>query len=139
MDQNTPTNTGTTGAGATGDYNIPQVVQDKYPDLVQLILATESMSKEEREYWFQILPIMTDEQVSRLRVILEEEATQLRKLDDQYQDDLQKLNQKHLEEWNQFERDKERKVLKAEEAQAEQAEAATEAELLQKIQSADGN
>ena len=134
MDQSTPK---TSGAGAKGDHKIPQAVQDKYPELVALLLATESMSKEEREYWFQILPIMTEEQVERLRIILQEEAAQLKKLDGEYQDELQKLNKKHLEEWDQFERSKERKVLKAEEAKEEKEESQAEAQLLEKLKGDD--
>lgn len=131
--------TATSGTGATaqskGDSSIPQAVLDKYPDLVELIQNTESMTKEEQDYWFQILPIMTEEQVGRLRTILEEEIAQLKKLDNEYQDELQKLNKKHLAEWDSFEREKEREVLQAKEAKAEQEEAAAEAELLEQLDS----
>ena len=71
-----PATTQTTAAGASSGqtkddkYNVPQVVLDKYPELVELIKKTESMSVEEREYWFQILPIMTEDQVTRLKKIL---------------------------------------------------------------------
>ncbi len=62
--------TATTGKAATSKFYIPAVVQEKYPNLVPLILETESMDDEEREYWFQILPIMTPEQVEKFREIL---------------------------------------------------------------------
>jgi len=126
--------TGGTAASTQDDYNIPAVVMQKYPDLVALIKKTESMLKEERDYWFQILPIMTEEQVSRLRKILDEEAAQLAKLDDEYQAELKKLNKKHLEEWDTFERQKGRKELEAKEKAAEAEEAATEEELLKKLE-----
>lgn len=120
----------TSGSTASGDYNVPQVVLDKYPELVELIKKTESMSREEREYWFQILPIMTDDQVTRLKTILEEEAAQLAKLDDTYQDELAKLNQKHLEEWNAMHKKEEREALQKAEAQNEAEESAKEAQIL---------
>ncbi|MFA5792372.1 MAG: hypothetical protein WC897_00695 [Candidatus Gracilibacteria bacterium] len=113
-----------------GDYDVPQVVLDKYPELVELIKKTESMSREEREYWFQILPIMTDDQVSRLKTILEEEASQLSKLDTEYQDELAKLNQKHLEEWNTMQKKQEREKLQEAEATNEADEAKKEADIL---------
>jgi len=135
MDPTTPTtnsgNSQATGGSTTGgDYDVPQVVLDKYPELVELIKKTESMSREEREYWFQILPIMTDDQVARLKTILEEEASQLAKLDTEYQDELAKLNQKHLEEWNIMQKKQEREKLQQAEATNEAEEAKKEADIL---------
>lgn len=132
MDQNTQA-TQTSAAATQGDYNIPDLVLKKFPELVELLKKTESMSKEERNYWFQILPIMTDEQVARLRKILEDEASQLSKLDDQYQSELSKLNEKHLKEWDEFERSKKREDLKQKEAVAQKEETQTEEELLKKL------
>lgn len=127
----------TTASASGKQYIVPQVVSDKYPELVELIKKTESMSDDERNYWFQILPIMTEEQVTRLKGILQEESSQLSKLDDQYQDQLSKLNQKHLEEWNTFQHKQERVQLQKAE-QAEQAkEAQTEEQLLQQLSQVD--
>ncbi len=119
----------TTASASGKQYTVPQVVLDKYPDLVELIKKTESMSDDERNYWFQILPIMTEEQVGRLKTILQEETNQLAKLDDQYQDELSKLNKKHLEEWNAFQHKQERVQLQ----KAEEAEKATEAQTQEQL------
>lgn len=133
----TPVAGGTTASASGKQYVVPQVVTDKYPDLVELIKKTESMSDDERNYWFQILPIMTEEQVTRLKTILQEESSQLSKLDDQYQDELSKLNQKHLEEWNTFQHKQERVALqKAEQADKSAEEKAQEA-LLQQLNTVD--
>jgi len=118
------------GGNNAADYKIPEVVKEKFPELVQMILQTESMSKEERNYWFQILPIMTNEQVDRLRNILAEEKQQLAKLDDQYQEDLSKLNKKHLQEWDEFERKQEREERAKAEAANEAEEAKAEEDIL---------
>lgn len=125
-------------SGTGGDYTIPAVVLEKYPELVELIKKTESMSPEERDYWFQILPIMTEDQVKRLKTILEEEAAQLAKLDTQYQDELAKLNKKHLEEWNIFEKKKEREALQAQEAGAEVEEKKAEEDILKQLDTSNG-
>src|SRR5690606_22669551 len=50
-------------------YSIPKFVKENYGDLVELIKSTESMDDQEREYWFQILPIMSKEQVEKLKNI----------------------------------------------------------------------
>lgn len=130
----------TTAAAASTSgkqYTIPQVVLDKYPELVELIKKTESMSDDERNYWFQILPIMTEEQVNRLKTILAEETAQLAKLDDQYQDELAKLNKKHLEEWNAFQHKQERVALQKAEAADQAAEEAKQEELLKQLNQVD--
>ncbi len=128
------TGTAATPVAATGKvFNIPQAVLDKYPDLVAMIKKSESMADEERDYWFQILPIMTDEQVDRLRKILTEESEQLAKLDTQYQDELSKLNKKHVEEWDNLEREKAREQMKQAEATAESAEKANEEDILNQL------
>ncbi|MFA6023674.1 MAG: hypothetical protein WC777_00435 [Candidatus Gracilibacteria bacterium] len=127
------------GAAQQGQFTIPQVVQDKYPELIELIKKTESMSNEERDYWFQILPIMTPDQINRLKNILSEEVTQLSKLDDQYQEELAKLNKKHVEEWDVFQKKQERETLKAEEASHEAAEAEAEEDILKKLEEDTGS
>ncbi len=122
------------GATAADDkFKVPAVVLEKYPELVALIKKTESMSDEEREYWFQILPIMTADQVTRLKTILDEEANQLSKLDTQYQDELTKLNKKHLEEWNVFQKKQDRQALQAQEASHEAEESKAEQDLLKDL------
>lgn len=59
-----------------------------------LIDKTESMKDEEREYWRQLLPIMTDEQVAKLVHILSNERVQLSDLDDKYNAEVSKLGSK---------------------------------------------
>lgn len=123
---NKPTSTGqtatTTKIGVTSKFHIPQVVKEKYPELIPLIIQTESMDDEEREYWFQILPIMTEDQVHKLREILVGEKKQLAKLDAEYEEELAKINDKHIQEWESFESQQQKVQL----AQAEQAQEAAE-------------
>ena len=121
---------GQTGTAAKGDYKIPDAVQKKYPDLVKLIISTESMTEEERTYWFQILPIMTKQQVEKLRKILLQEQEQLAKLDKEYEKDLQKLNEKHMIEWREFESKKARDERAAAESAHEKEEAELEEDIL---------
>ncbi len=114
-------------------YIIPKIVQDKYPDLVELIKMTESMDDEEREYWFQVLPIMTDHQVQKFRKILETEKQQLEDLDKEYEQELTRLNEKHMLEWKEFETKEKRQALKQAETKHETTEKSTEEELLAKL------
>lgn len=131
-----PADQGASGQGAA-KKRLPAAIQKKYPDLEQLIVETESMTDEEREYWFQILPIMTDEQIKKLRGILVHEKEQLAKLDDEYEDELSRLNQKHILEWKEQERKEKRTKLKQQEAAEEKQETQAEADLLKQLEGLD--
>lgn len=114
-------------------YSVPPLVREKFPDLVDLIKQTESMNNEERDYWFQILPIMTEEQIGKFRDILLNEKQQLAQLDKEYEHELNKLNEKHIVEWEEFKSKEKRAALTAKESKAEAQEKAEEEELLQRL------
>ena len=115
-------------------FNIPQTAQDKYPDLIELIINTESMNDEERDYWFQILPIMTDEQITKFRGILVNEKEQLAKLDQEYEEEIERLNEKHLIEWQEFETKQKREKIKKAETTHEEAESEEEERILDELE-----
>lgn len=114
-------------------YTIPQPVKEKYPDIIPLVLQTESMNDDERDYWFQILPIMTDEQISKFHGILTNERNQLKRLDQEYETQMKKLNDKHQREWTEFEVRKKREAIQKAEAKTEAEEKTQEEELLKKL------
>lgn len=78
-DQNQNTNGGT---GTQVKIVIPDEAKAKYPDLVPQILKSPSMDNEEKNYWFSVLPIMTDDQVMELRDILASEKKRLAAIDE---------------------------------------------------------
>lgn len=80
-------------------FQIQDEIQVKYPELIKLIIKTESMDDDERQYWFDIMPSMTDEQIDRLFDILETERKKLEALEVKYQKEIKALNEKHLIEW----------------------------------------
>lgn len=63
---------------------IPPDVQAKFPDLVTEILASKSMDDEERNYWFSVLPVMTEPQIAELKGILDDEQKKLAAIDRKY-------------------------------------------------------
>ncbi len=71
-------------------YIVPKLVREKFSDLVKLIYETESMNGEEAEYWLQIMPIMSEEQIVKFREILVNEKNQLDKLDKDYEAEMNK-------------------------------------------------
>lgn len=104
-----------------GDKNfvISDEMQVKYPELIKLVIETESMDDDERQYWFDIMPSMTDSQIDRLYNILETEKKKLEELELKYQKEIKALNEKHLIEWQEFQvKQSKDKIAKA---QAEEA------------------
>jgi len=83
-------------------FTITDELQAKYPELIELIIATESMDNDERQYWFDIMPSMTDTQIDRLYDILETERKKLSELEVKYQKEIKTLNEKHLIEWQEM-------------------------------------
>lgn len=77
---------------AEAKYIVPAIVREKFPDLVKLIYETESMNEEEREYWLQIMPIMSEDQIVKFREILVNEKDQLAKLDTEYNQEISRID-----------------------------------------------
>lgn len=137
-DTATPAATTTAAAGDDSTslfdkFDIPEMVRTTYPDLVPLILQTESMNDDERQYWFQILPIMTDDQVKKLRDILSNEKQQLAEIDKQYNKEVKEINEKHVSEWKEFEHKDKRERLKTEESKQQQSDASAQDQLLSQL------
>lgn len=102
-------------------FEISDELQAKYPDLIKLIIATESMDDDERQYWFDIMPSMTDEQIDRLYDILETERKKLEDLEVKYQKEIKALNEKHLIEWQEVQiKEGKKKVAQAKKDEAEE-------------------
>ena len=97
-------------------FKISDEIQAKYPELIKLILETESMEDDERQYWFDIMPSMTDEQIDRLFNILDTERKKLAALEEKYKKEIKQLNEKHLIEWQEFQLKGSKEKIKAAEA-----------------------
>ena len=69
---------------ALTSVTVPEEVRAKFPDLVEMILASRSMNNEERQYWIDVLPIMSEDQVSNLRSILTNEQRQIQEAEASY-------------------------------------------------------
>ena len=101
------------------NFQIADEIQADYPELIQLVLNTKSMDDQERQYWFDIMPSMSDEQIDRLYEILDTEKKKLEQLEVNYQKEIKSLNEKHLVEWQAFQvKDNKQKIAKAQEEDA---------------------
>lgn len=101
-------------------FNISDEMQVQYNELIVLILETESMDDDEKQYWFDIMPSMTNDQIDRLFNILDTEKKKLEALEDKYQTEIKKLNEKHLIEWQEFQmKDSKQKIKAAQDGESE--------------------
>lgn len=86
----------TPSSSAVKEFAIDEDTHKNNQQLIKLILNTESMDDKERQYWFDIMPNMTKEQVGRLFNILETERKKLEELDKKYQKEIDALNGKNV-------------------------------------------
>lgn len=116
-------------------YIVPPLVREKFPNLLKLIFETESMNDDEREYWLQIMPIMTEEQITKLINIMEKEKNQLAKLDEEYQKEMARIKGKSTKEISEDEVRERLAKIKAAEKKSVEAEKGEAEELLKKLES----
>ncbi len=125
------------GQGATSpqDLQVPAEVAQKFGELVTMIQASESMNAEERQYWVNILPVMTPDQIKSLRDILENERKQLAAIDTKYSKELDKAGQEEVIKRTAQERKERRQKRSTTEASHREQEEKTADSLLDQIQS----
>ncbi|MDD5041638.1 MAG: hypothetical protein PHX87_04510 [Candidatus Peribacteraceae bacterium] len=113
---------------------VPQDLKMKFPELIGLILGSESMNDEERQYWINILPVMTPEQIQNLNDILTNEKQQLAAIDRKYAKEIENIGETQLLR----KVDEERRIRRAQRSKNEQnareEEEVHAADILGKIQ-----
>lgn len=116
--------------------NISDYVKKHFSDLIPLISGSESMPDHERQYWLDMLPVMSTSQIARLRDILLNEKKQLAALDDEYKSAMADLAGKDVSKRPLFpkKRKEKREKLILSESSQEAEEKSHEAELLKKLE-----
>lgn len=67
------------------NYTISDVFLETMADVVVLILHSKSLdSQQEKQSWFDLLPLMNDEQITKLRDILTREKQKLDEIEKKY-------------------------------------------------------
>lgn len=103
-------------------FKVTNFIQEKYPELVELVINTQSMDNEEKQYWFDILPSMNNEQIDRLFEILETERKKLEELEKKYEREIKELNEKSLIDWQNQKTQETQKMIKKQEKEDEESE-----------------
>lgn len=78
-------------------FTMPIEFIEKMPALISLILNSRSMSDpSEKQSWFNLLPLMTDEQIVKLNDILTREKQKLDEIEKKYEDKKLEIKKKYL-------------------------------------------
>jgi tetratricopeptide (TPR) repeat protein len=67
-------------------------------EFVELVIDSQSMSSDEKQYWLNALPTLADEQIVRLVKILSEEKQKLQDLDSKYEKEPKEMTLRHAKE-----------------------------------------
>ena len=78
-------------------YTIPDQFIEKKPQLVAMLLQSRSIEKpEEKQSWFNLLPLMNDEQIAKLEDILVREKQKLEEIEKKYEEKKVEIKKKYL-------------------------------------------
>ena len=76
--------------------NIPDNFLASDPDLTVLILRSRSLAKnEEKQNWFNLIPMMNQEQIEKLRDILTRERDKIAEIEAKYEQKKQEIRAKY--------------------------------------------
>jgi hypothetical protein len=78
-------------------FTIPIEFIEQMPALITLLLQSKSMNDAaEKQSWFNLLPLMTDEQISKLNDILTREKQKLDEIEKKYEEKKLEIKKKYL-------------------------------------------
>ncbi len=124
MSDNNQTTTGLT---------IPDETKEGFPELTEMIIGSKSMNNEERQYWVDVLPIMTEEQIDNLRGILTNEKDQLDEAESKYEENVESEVKKAGINFDEFKYKEKKRMRQEAEHMFEKEEHDHEAALLEEI------
>lgn len=78
------------------ELNIPDNFLETEPELTVLILRSRSLAKnEEKQNWFNLIPMMNQEQIEKLRDILTRERDKIAEIEAKYEQKKQEIRAKY--------------------------------------------
>ena len=80
------------------NYDIPDAMLESDADVVILVLESKSISdQKEKQSWFDLYPLMNQEQINKLRDILTREKQKLAEIEAKYQAKQEEIKKKYEE------------------------------------------
>ena len=81
----------------------------------------QTLDNTQKQYWFDILPSMSDDQIDRLFDILDTEKRKLEELDAKYEEEVREINEKHFIEWQTLKAKEQKDAIETQEKNDKQA------------------
>ena len=89
------------------EYNIPDNFLETEPNLVILLLNSKSLAKkEEKQSWFNLIPMMNEDQMMKLRNILNREKEKIAEIETKYEKKKNEIKEKYQARFNAVEYNK---------------------------------
>lgn len=115
-------------------FTIPDKFLEAMPDLIILVLNSKSMdTQEDKQSWFNLLPMMNDEQIAKLRDILTREKQKLEEIETKYEQKKEDITTQAVQKRENSWYNQKMSSIKTTEAIAQQQDAAEAEDLLTKI------
>jgi len=81
-------------------FDIPEDFLEADTELIELILRSKALeTDEDKQNWFNLLPLMTEEQILKLKDILLKEQEKLHEIERKYEQKKKEIRQKYLLRW----------------------------------------
>ncbi|HMS90677.1 MAG TPA: hypothetical protein PKC87_00440 [Candidatus Absconditabacterales bacterium] len=104
-------------------FTIPDEFLTTMSDLIILVLYSKSMdSAEEKQSWFNLLPMMNAEQIDKLRDILTREKQKLEEIEQKYEQKKDELKNKYTQKREDMVYSKRMEQIKQQEAEHDKIE-----------------
>lgn len=104
-------------------FIIPDEFLITMPDLIVLVLNSKSMDNpEEKQSWFNLLPMMNKDQINKLRDILTREQQKLNEIEQKYEQKKGELKTKYTQKFEDVVYSKKMEEIKQQEAEHEKIE-----------------
>lgn len=84
-------------------YSIPDQFIEKKGALIAMLLQSRSIEKpDEKQSWFNLLPLMNDDQIVKLEDILTREKQKLEEIEKKYEEKKVEIKKKYLMKWQEM-------------------------------------
>lgn len=115
-------------------FVISDVFLQTIPDIIVLILQSKSMDNpEEKQSWFNLLPMMNNDQIQKLRDILTREKQKLAEIEQKYEQKKDDLKNKYTQKREDMVQTKRIEEIKKQEAAHEEKESEEAEHLLNQL------
>lgn len=116
------------------NLTVPADIAARFGPLVELIKQSRSMDQSERQYWIDVLPIMSEDQIQNLQNILDNEKKQLAQAQAAYSEGMQTAVKNVAVEFDEKAYKEKKRVRIEAELKQEEKELEEEAAVLQQLQ-----